>query len=129
MGWRNSYIEVSTEIDLNDYDDEVMEYVKPDNLSDALELMERWGYNEADILAHMLEETDSIVFLEQVASVLTVETALALVKDVYEYGQGIQKRNLTAKDNQITELRQKVDALLALNHTVIKENEETEHEL
>ena len=129
MGWRNSYIEVSTEIDLNDYDDEVMEYVKPDNLSDALELMERWGYSEADILAHMLEETDSIVFLEQVASVLTVETALALVKDVYEYGQGIQKRNLTAKDNQITELRQKVDALLALNHTVIKENEETEHEL
>lgn len=129
MGWRNSYIEVSTEIDLNDYDDEVMEYVKPDNLSDALELMERWGYNEADILAHMLEETDSIVFLEQVASVLTVETALALVKDVYEYGQGIQKRNLTAKENQNHELRQKVDALLALNHTVIKENEETEHEL
>jgi hypothetical protein len=129
MGWRNSYIEVSTEIDLNDYDDEVMEYVKPDNLSDALELMERWGYSEADILAHMLEETDSIVFLEQVASVLTVETALALVKDVYEYGQGIQKRNLTAKENQNHELRQKVDALLALNHTVIKENEETEHEL
>ena len=129
MGWRNSYIEVSTEIDLNNYDDEIMEYMEPDNINDALELMERWGYNEADILAHMLEETDSIVFLEQVASVLTVETALALVKDVYEYGQGIQQRNLTAKENQITELKQRVDDLLALNHTVIKENKETEHEL
>ena len=129
MGWRSSYIEISTEIDLNDYDDAVMEYVEPDNISDALELMERWGYSEADILAHMIEETDSIVFLEQLSSVLTVETALALVKDVYEYGHSIQQRTLTAKENQNRELRQKVDELLALNHTVIKENEETGHEL
>ncbi len=127
MGWRNSYIEVSTEIDLNDYDDDIMEYMEPDNISDALELMERWGYSEGDITAHLLEEPDA--FLSIVSSVLTVETALALVKDVYEVGQGIQQRNLTAKENQITELRQKVDALLALNHTVIKENEETGHEL
>ena len=129
MGWRSSYIEISTEIDLNDYDDAVMEYVEPDNISDALELMERWGYSEADILAHMLEETDSVVFLEQLSSVLTVETALALVKDVYEYGHSIQQRTLTAKENQNHVLRQKVDELLALNHTVIKENEETGHEL
>ena len=129
MGWRNSYIEISTEIDLNDYDDDIMEYMEPDNINDALELMERWGYSEADILAHMIEETDSVVFLEQLSSVLTVETALALVKDVYEYGQGIQQRTLTAKENQNHVLRQKVDELLALNHTVIKENEETGHEL
>ena len=129
MGWGNSYIEVSTEIDLNNYDDEIMEYMEPDNINDALELMERWGYSDGDIIEHMLEGMDDSVFLEKVSNILTVETALALVKDVYEYGHSIQVRNLTAKENQITELRQKVDALLALNHTVIKENEETEHEL
>ena len=60
---------------------------------------------------------------------LTVETALALVKDVYEYGHEIQVRNLTAKTNQVTELKQRVDDLLALNHTVITEQkEETTHE-
>jgi len=127
MGWRNSYIEVSTEIDLNNYDDEIMEYMEPDNINDALELLERWGYSDSDVIKHLLEEPDA--FYRMVEESLTVETALALVKDVYELGQGIQQRNLTAKDNQITELRQKVDALLALNHTVIKENEETEHEL
>ena len=127
MGWRNSYIEVSTEIDLNDYDDDIMEYMEPDNISDALELLERWGYSDGDITAHLLEDPDA--FLRIVSDTLTVETALALVKDVYELGQGIQQRNLTSKENQITELRQKVDELLALNHTVIKENEETGHEL
>ena len=127
MGWRNSYIEVSTEIDLNNYDDEIMEYMEPDNINDALELLERWGYSEGAILEYMLEEPDA--FLSIVSSVLTVETALALVKDVYELGQGIQQRNLTAKENQITELKQRVDDLLELNHAVIKENKETEHEL
>lgn len=127
MGWRNSYIEISTEIDLNNYDEEIMEYVEPDNISDALDMMEGWGYSDGDILEHMLE--DPAVFLEKVSNVLTVETALALVKDVYEYGHSIQVRNLTAKQNQNNELRQRVDDLLALNHTVIKENEETEHEL
>jgi hypothetical protein len=129
MGWRNSYIEVSTEIDLNNYDDEIMEYMEPDNINDALELMERWGYSDGDIIEHMLEGMDDSVFLEKVSNILTVETALALVKDVYEYGHSIQVRNLTAKENQITEMKQRVDDLLALNHTVIKENEETEHEL
>ena len=127
MGWRNSYIEESTEIDLNNYDDEIMEYMEPDNINDALELLERWGYSEGAILEYMLEEPDA--FLSIVSSVLTVETALALVKDVYELGQGIQQRNLTAKENQITELKQRVDDLLELNHAVIKENKETEHEL
>ena len=126
MGWKSSYIEVTTEIDLNDYDDEVMEYVEPDNIIDAMELMDRWGYSDGDIIEHMME--DPSVFLEKVSNVLTVETALALVKDVYEYGHSIQVRNLTAKENQIKELKQRVDDLLALNHTVIKENKETTHE-
>jgi hypothetical protein len=122
MGWRNSYIEISTEIDLNDYDSDIMDYMEPDNINDALDLMERWGYSDGDIIAHMLEDMDTSEFLEKVSSILTVETALALVKDVYELGNNIQVRNLTAKDNQIAELKQRVDDLLALNHTVIKES-------
>ena len=128
MGWRNSYIEISTEIDLNDYDSVIMNYMEPDNINDALELMERWGYSEGDIIAHMLEDMDTSTFLAKVSNVLTVETALALVKDVYEYGHSIQVRNLEVKSNQITELKQRVDDLLALNHTVITEKEETTHE-
>ena len=115
MGWRSSEIEVYHTIDLSDYDDEIMEYIEPDNISDALDLMERWKYSEADILAHMIEETDSIVFLEQLSSVLTVETALAMVKDVYELGNGIRTRNETAKDNQIADLRLKVQELEKAN--------------
>lgn len=126
MGWRNSYIEVTTEIDLNNYDEEIMDYVEPDNISDALDMLEGWGYSDGDILSHMMEEPS--VFLEKVSNILTVETALELVKNVYEYGHSIQMRNLTAKDNQITELRQRVDDLLALNHTIITEQEETTDE-
>jgi len=126
MGWRNSYIEISTEIDLNDYDSDIMDYMKPDNINDALELMERWGYREGDIVALLLEEPDA--FLRIVSSVLTVETALALVKDVYEVGKDIQVRNMTAKDNQIAELKQRVGDLLALNHTVIKDQEQIKQE-
>jgi hypothetical protein len=129
MGWRNSYIEVTTEIDLNNYDEEIMEYVEPDNISDALDMMEGWGYSDGDILEHMLEGMDDSLFLEKVSNILTVETALQLVKDVYQFGHEIQVRNLTAKENQIKELKQRVDDLLALNHTVITEQkEETTHE-
>lgn len=126
MGWRRSEIEVTTTIDLCDYEDDIMDYVEPDNIIDAMEMMERWGYSDGDIIEHMLEEPDA--FLEKVSNVLTVETALVLVKDVYEYGHSIQVRNLTAKENQIKELKQRVDDLLALKHTVITEKEETTHE-
>ena len=126
MGWRRSEIEVTTTIDLDDYEDDIMDYVEPDNIIDAMEMMDRWGYSDGDIIEHMLEEPDA--FLEKVSNVLTVETALALVKDVYEYGHSIQVRNLTAKENQIKELKQRVDDLLALNHTVITEKEATTHE-
>jgi len=128
MGWR-SEIEVTSVINLDDYDDEIMDYVEPDNIIDALELMERWGYSDGDILDHMLEDMDNELFLSKVADILTVESALSLVKSVYEYGHSIQVRNLEAKSNQINELKQKVDELLALNHNLIKETEEgTTHE-
>jgi len=125
MGWRRSEIEVYHCIDLSDYDDEIMEYVEPDNIIDAMELMDRWGYSDGDILEHMLEEPDA--FLAKVSNVLTVETALQLVKDVYKYGYDIQVRNTTAKDNQIAELEQRVEDLLALNF-MHKTKEETTHE-
>jgi hypothetical protein len=128
MGWRRSEIEVYHCIDLSDYDDEIMEYMEPDNIIDALELMDRWGYSDGDILDHMLEDMDNELFLSKVADILTVESALSLVKSVYEYGHGIQVRNLEAKSNQINELKQKVDDLLALNHTIITEKEETTDE-
>ena len=119
MGWRDSYIEITTEIDLNNYDEEIMAYVEPDNIGDALDMLEGWGYSDGDIIEHMLEEPDA--FLEKVSNVLTVETALDMVKQIYELGHSIQLRNLNVKDNQIADLKQRVDDLLALNHTVIKE--------
>lgn len=122
MGWRRSEIEVTSVINLDDYDDEIMAYVEPDNIIEAMEMMDRWGYSDGDIIEHMLEEPDA--FLAKVSNVLTVETALQLVKDVYRVGYDIQVRNTTAKDNQIAELKQRVDDLLALNHTVIKESKD-----
>jgi len=110
MGWRNE-IEVTTTIDLCDYDDEIMDYVEPDNINDALEMMERWGYSDGDILAHMLDNMDNELFFSKVAGVLTVESALSLVKDVYVYGRDAQIRHLTAQDNQIQELREKIRQL------------------
>ena len=124
MGWRSSEIEVYHTIDLSDYDDEIMEYMEPDNINDAMDMMGRWGYSDGDIIEYMLDDVGS--FLEKVSNALTVETALALFKDVYEYGEDIRKRNLEAKSNQITELKKKVDELLELNHTLITEKEGTD---
>ena len=124
MGWRHSEIEVTSTIDLADYEDEIMDYMEPDNIFEAMQMMDRWGYSDVDIISHMLEEPSAL--LEKVASTLTVETALALVKDVYEHGRGITNRNLIAKDDQIAGLKKRVDDLLALNHTIIKEgNDDT----
>jgi len=125
MGWR-SEIEVSSVIDLEDYQDEIMDYVQPDNIEDALELMDGWGFSDGDIIEHMLEEPDA--FLARVSNVLTVESALKLVKDVYEYGHSIQVRTLEAKSNQINELKEKVDDLLAMNHTIIRDQEQEKKE-
>ncbi len=126
MGWR-SEIEVTSTIDLCDYEDEIMEYVEPDNIIDAIEMMNRWGYSDDAILEHMLEEPDA--FLAKVSNILTVETALQLVKDVYKYGYDIQVRNTTAKDNQIAELKQRVEDLLALNfmHKTKEESDDTQN--
>lgn len=109
MGWRRSEIEVYHCVDLSDYDDEIMEYMEPDNINEAMEMMDRWGYSDGDIIEHMLD--DPSAFLEKVSNILTVETALELVKDVYEYGHGIMAHNLTVRQNQIDELREKIRQL------------------
>ena len=111
MSWKTSEIEVTSVVDLADYDDVIMEYVEPDDISDAMELMDRWGYSDGDILDHMLEDMDNDYFLSKLSDILTVESALELVKSVYEYGKSIQVRNLTATQNQLHELREKIRQL------------------
>ena len=126
MGRYSSYIEV--EVDLDYYEDQIMEYIEPDSISEALDMMERWGYSDGDLISHILEHMDSDLFMQKVSDLLTVEDALTLAKQIYQYGDGIRQQRLTAKDNQIKELKQRVDDLLALNHTVITEKGEPAHE-
>lgn len=116
MGWR-SEIEVTTTIDLCDYDDEIMDYVEPDNIEDALELMERWGYSDGDILGHMLENIENSVLLSKLSDILHVDSALDLVKSIYHYGHDVRDSKEQALRNQITELQQKVNDLLALKES------------
>ena len=124
MSWRSSEIEVTSVINLDDYDDEIMDYVEPDNISDAFDLLERWGYSDGGILGHMLENMDSSVLLSQLSDVLHVDSALDLVKSIYHYGHDVRDSKEQALRNQITELKQKVDELLALNHTLVTEQKE-----
>lgn len=122
MGWR-SEIEVTTTIDLSDYDDEIMDYVEPDNIIDAMEMMDRWGYSDGDILGHMLENMENSVLLSKLSDVLHVDSALDLVRSIYHYGHDVRDSKDQALRNQITELQQRVDDLLAL-----KTKEDTTHD-
>ena len=123
MGWRGSEIEVYHCIDLSDYDDEIMDYVEPDNIIDAMEMMDRWGYSDGDILGHMLENMENSVLLSKLSDVLHVDSALDLVRSIYHYGHDVRDSKDQALRNQITELQQRVDDLLAL-----KTKEDTTHE-
>ena len=116
MGW-GSEIEVTTTIDLCDYDDDIMEYMEPDSISDALDLLERWGYSDGDILGHMLEDMENSVLLSKLSDVLHVDSALELVKSIYHYGHGVRDSKEQALRNQITELQQRVNDLLALKES------------
>ena len=122
MGWR-SEIEVTSVINLDDYDDEIMDYVEPDNIIDAMEMMDRWGYSDGDILGHMLENMENSVLLSKLSDVLHVDSALDLVRSIYHYGHDVRDSKDQALRNQITELQQRVDDLLAL-----KTKEDTTHE-
>ena len=122
MGWR-SEIEVTSVINLDDYDDEIMDYVEPDNIIDAMEMMDRWGYSDGDILGHMLENMENSVLLSKLSDVLHVDSALDLVRSIYHYGHDVRDSKDQALRNQITELQQRVDDLLAL-----KTKEDTTHD-
>jgi hypothetical protein len=123
MGWRSSEIEVTSVINLDDYDDEIMDYVEPDNIIDAMEMMDRWGYSDGDILGHMLENMENSVLLSKLSDVLHVDSALDLVRSIYHYGHDVRDSKDQALRNQITELQQRVDDLLAL-----KTKEDTTHD-
>ena len=113
--YRGSEIEVTSTIDLSDYDEEVVDYMEPDNISDALELMERWGYSEGDFLRYILDQNDKESFLEKVSDILTVATALQLVNDVYNMGNNVHIERETNLRNQIAGLRSKVQELEKAN--------------
>ena len=115
MGYRSSEIEVTTTIDLCDYDDEIVEYMEPDNIEDALEMMERWGYSDGDFLRHMLEQNDNEFFLEQVSDILTVETAVQLVIDVYNMAKNASEVREINMKNTVTGLRKKIEELEKAN--------------
>lgn len=110
MGWR-SEIEVTNVIDLCDYDDEIMEYVEPDNIVDAMELMDRWGYSDGDILTHMLEDITDSALTEALLSRLTVHSALRLAGQLHDMGAEILKRDVKATQTLNGELHEKIRQL------------------
>lgn len=116
MGYyRSSEIEVTSTIDLSDYDEEVVDYMEPDNISDALELMERWGYSEGDFLRYILDQNDNESFLEKVSDILTVATALQLVNDVYDMAKNAHEVRENNLRNQLAGCRQKIQELEKAN--------------
>ena len=67
---------------------------------------------------------DSDLLIEKISQCLDVSSALTLVERLHEYTVHSSKQREQAKDNQIQDLKRRVDDLLSLNHTVIKESEE-----
>ena len=120
------YITVETTIDLENYRDDVLEAMKPDDIEDALEYLEEWwGFTDADVLGCLLQDMDSDLLIEKLSQCLDVSSALTLVERLHEYTISFGKGREQAKDNQIKDLQQRVDNLLAVcNPSVIKEAEE-----
>ena len=118
-------ITVEATVDLEYYRDDVIDALQPDDVDDALECLENWwGYTDADILGCLLKDMDSYLLTEILSQCLDVSSALSLVERLHEYTISFGKKREQAKDNQIKDLQERVDDLLALKHTVIKETEE-----
>ena len=112
MGYyRSSEIEITSTGDLSDYDAQVVEYMCPDTINDALELMERWGYKDEDIIEHILEYMESDLFLSKLADILTVKSALQLVNDLYDDAKNTSEAREANMMNVINELRKKIREL------------------
>ena len=118
-------ITVEATVDLEYYRDDVIDALQPADIDDALECLENWwGFTDVDVLGCLLEHMDSGLFMDRLSQCLDVSSALALAERLHEYAIGFGKRREEAKDNQIKDLQQRVERLLALNHDVIKETEE-----
>jgi hypothetical protein len=123
-------ITVEATVELEYYRDEVIYALQPDDIDDALECLESWwGYTDVDVLGCLLQDMDSDLLIEKISQCLDVSSALTLVERLHEYTVHSSKQREQAKDNQIQDLTRRVDDLLSLNHTVIKESEELRNDV
>jgi hypothetical protein len=123
-------ITVEATVDLEYYRDDVIDALQPDDIDDALECLENWwGYTDVDVLGCLLQDMDSDLLIEKISQCLDVSSALTLVERLHEYTVHFSKQREQAKDRQIQDLTRRVDDLLSLNHTVIKESEELRNDV
>jgi len=115
-------ITVEATVDLEYYRDDVIDALQPDDIDDALQYLEEWwGFTDVDVLGCVLQDMDSDLLMDKLSQCLDVSSALTLAERLHEYAISIRKQREQAKDNLIKDLQQRVDDLLSLNHTVIKE--------
>lgn len=118
-------ITVEATVDLEYYRDDVIDALQPDDVEDAVQYLEEWwGFTDVDLLGCLLQDMDSNLLMKKLSECLDVSSALALVESLHEYTLSFSKQREQAKDKQIQDLTRRVDDLLSLNHTVIKESEE-----
>jgi hypothetical protein len=118
-------ITVEATVDLEYYRDDVIDALQPDDVEDAVQYLEEWwGFTDVDLLGCLLQDMDSDLLMKKLSECLDVSSALTLVESLHEYTLSFSKQREQAKDKQIQDLTRRVDDLLSLNHTVIKESEE-----
>jgi hypothetical protein len=122
---------VETTIDLEDYRDDVLEAMQPDDIEDAMHYLEEWwGFTDVDVLGCLLQDMDSDLLIEKLSQCLDVSSALTLVERLHEYTISFSKQRENTKDNHIKDLKDRVDNLLAVcNPSVIKEAEELHNDV
>ena len=118
-------ITVEATVDLEYYRDDVIDALQPDDVEDAVQYLEEWwGFTDVDLLGCLLQDMESDLLMKKLSECLDVSSALTLVESLHEYTLSFSKQREQAKDKQIQDLTRRVDDLLSLNHTVIKESEE-----
>lgn len=123
-------ITVETTIDLEYYRDDVINALQPEDIEDAVQYLEEWwGFTDVDLLGCLLQDMDSDLLMEKLGQFLDVSSALTLAERLHEYTLSFSKQRENTKDNRIKDLQQRVDDLLSLNHTVIKETEELRNDV
>ena len=124
-------ITVETTIDLENYRDEVLDAMQPNDIEDAIQYLEEWwGFTDVDVLGCLLQDMDSDLLMEKLSQFLDVSSALTLVERLHEYTLSFSKQRENTKDNHIKDLKDRVDSLLAVcNTSVIKEAEELHNDV